>query len=531
MTRFFILIVCFSMSYADLSAQNFYNTVAIRDVRLVFPNDSWDKFLDSAKVAGSESRLTGTLFLEGQKFDKVGVRYKGNSSFFGTRKRGIKKLPLNIKLAKGDLVEGKYGTLKLSNVNRDASFIREALSYEIIGTYMPAPRCNFARVYVNDKLLGIYNNVESVDENFVKNHPTLYSNTEGGNFLVKCDPEWTADNGANCPKGDKASLMYLGKDSLCYMPLYEMEMKGSWGEFINLIRILNEEPDKIERVLNIDQVLWMLALNNVLVNLDSYNGLFSHNYYLCKAADGRFTPVMWDLNLSLGGFTSSAAANMPPLSIEQLQTYQPLQDRDNPKRPLISQIFKNKSYEYVYLAHVRTILNDWFVSGKYQQRSKEILQSVDNAIADDKNKHYSTDEYRKNWTQTVGSGDSKVVGVDELMSKRTLFLKNHPLLQRVAPKIDTPTPPSVSEGKLTLKVKTTGALGVYCFMRDNVNQSFRALPMLDDGKHNDGEANDGVFGLLIDEKAAFQYYFLAGNAESASLLPERASFELLSYQK
>jgi hypothetical protein len=64
-----------------------------------------------------------------------------------------------------------------------------------------------------------------------------------------------------------------------------------------------------------------------------------------------------------------------------------------------------------------------------------------------------------------------------------------------------------------------------------LSQSFRALPLFDDGKHNDDAPNDGVFGLVIDEKSAFQYYFLAGNAESARVFPERASFEFLSYQK
>ena len=162
MKKIFILIVCLSITYATASAQIFYNTTGIRDVRLSFPNDDWDKFLDSSKRSGSEARLTGTLLLEGQKFNNVGVRYKGNSSYFASRKRSIKKLPLNIKLAKGDLIEGKYGTLKLSNVNRDASFLREALSYEIIRSYMPAPQCNFARVFVNDKLATFVTEVSTV---------------------------------------------------------------------------------------------------------------------------------------------------------------------------------------------------------------------------------------------------------------------------------------------------------------------------------------------------------------------------------
>jgi hypothetical protein len=532
MCKKLLLIICLSISCTSLFSQNFYNPTGIRDIRLTFPADDWDRFLDSAKRAKSESRLTGTLTVEGQRFENVGVRYKGNSSYNGTRKRGIKKLPFNIKLPKGQLIDGKFQTLKLSNVNKDASFIREALSYEIIGTYMPVPKANFAKVYINDKLQGFYSNVESIDDHFVKNHINIgqHDSVSAKTYLIKCDPEWSVEVPATCPKGDKASLMYVGEDSTCYAPIYEMDKNGSWREFINFVKILNQEPEKLERVLNVDQTLWMLALNNVMGNLDSYNGLLSHNFYLCRTADGRFTPIMWDLNLSFGGFMSDAASTTP-LSIENMQTYQPLKDVDNPKRPLISQILKNATYRKVYLAHIRTILNDWFINGKYAQRGKEFIQLIDNQVNGDKNKHYSYDEFKKNFTESVGTGESRIVGIEELMVKRIDFLKNHPLILRVAPKIEGTPTPSVSEDKLTIKVKITSpsAMRAICWVRNDATQSFRFLAMFDDGKHNDDAAGDGIYGVVMDKKDSFQYYIMAENEEAASFLPERAGFEFLKF--
>ncbi len=517
------LFICLSISCTQLFSQNFYNSTGIRDIRLTFPTDNWDKFLDSAKTAHSETRLKGTAVIEGQRFENVGVRYKGNSSYYGTRKRGVKKLPFNIKLSKGESIEGKYETLKLSNVSKDASFVREALSYEIIGAYMPAPKANFARVFVNEKLQGFYSNVESIDEHFVKNR----MNTQG--YLVKCDPEWDVTIPANCPKGDKASLMYIGEDSTCYAPIYEMDKGGSWKEFINFVKILNQEPEKIEKVLNVDQVLWMLALNNVMGNLDSYNGLLSHNYYLCRTPDGRFTPIIWDLNLSFGGFMSESTS-AAPLSIEQMQTYQPLKDLDNPKRPLIAQILKNATYRKIYIAHYRTILNDWFWNGKYLQRAKELTQLIDSQVNNDKNKHYSYDEFKKNLTESVGTGESKIMGIQELMVKRLDFLKNHPLIVRIPPKFENTPTPSVSEDKLTIKVKITGASRAFCCVRNDANQPYRYLPMADDGLHNDDAAGDGVFGVVMDKKAGFEYYIMAENEEAVGLLPERAGFEFLTFK-
>jgi CotH kinase protein len=522
-----IVTALLSIVYTFSFGQNLYNPSTVKDIKLTFPRADYDAFLDSVKSKGGDARLKGSMTIDGQKFDEIGVRYKGNSSYFGTRKKGINKFPFNVKLKKKDKIEGKYNTLKLSNVNRDASFIREALSYEIVRTYMPAPLCNYARVYVNEKMMGFYNNVEAVDDQFIKNHFDFPKNNEG--WLVKCDPEWTAEESKTCPKGDKASLMYLGEDSTCYRSLYDVDKDGNWKEFIQFVKTLNQEPEKIERILNVDQTLWMLALNNILVNLDSYNGLFCHNYYLMRGADGRFTPLMWDLNLSFGGFVYDGV-QAGPLSIEQLQTLQPLQHLDNPKRPLVAQVLKIPMYRKIYLAHVKTILADWFTNGKYLQKGKEIAQLIDNEVNEDKNKHYSYDEFKQNLTKSVGNPKENVIGIEELMKARIAFLNAHPLLQKAQPKIEAKPTPSVLDEKMTVKVKVTGATRVWFVNRSDKNGVFRYAPMLDDGLHNDDAAGDGVYGVVIDKKAYLQYFINAEGEESVSLLPERAAHEFFEWK-
>jgi hypothetical protein len=530
----YIITILFSIFYAFCFSQNLYNSSGIKDIKLTFPRGDWDSFMDSVKKIQSESRLKGTMVLDGKIYENVGVRYKGNSSYFSSKKKNIEKLPLNIKLGKKDKIEGKYETFKLSNINRDASFIREALSYEIVRTYMPAPQCNYARVSINNKDMGLYNNVESINDDFVKNHFDFpkKSNT----WLVKCDPEWTAEEPKNCPKGDKASLMYLGEDSTCYATLYEMDKDGSWKDFIKFIKTLNQEPDKLERILNVDQTLWMLALNNVMVNLDSYTGLFCHNYYLLKGIDGRFTPLIWDLNQSLGGFAFDGSSQTP-LSIEQLQTMQPLLHADNPKRPLIAQLLKIPMYKKIYVAHINTILKDWFTNGKYLQRAKELAQSIDNQVNTDKNKHFSYEDFKKNMTESVGTGTDKIIGIEELMKKRTEFLTNHPLLQKPKPTIDNqPTitnvgiPANESSEKLAVNVKVSGAVRVWFVMRTDKNSFYRYMPMFDDGQHNDGAAGDGVYGLVLDKKQNLQYFINAEGEEAVTLLPERAGGSFLEWK-
>ena len=132
-----------------ITENNLFDIEYVPEVRLYFDESNWAENLDSLKDIAQEGRLTGDLELDGKRYEKVGVRYKGNSSFNNVRKNEHDKLPFNIKVnyvnLEQHLAEG-FQTLKLSNVFRDPSFLREVLSYEIAGKYMPAPRANFVRL-------------------------------------------------------------------------------------------------------------------------------------------------------------------------------------------------------------------------------------------------------------------------------------------------------------------------------------------------------------------------------------------------
>ena len=73
----------------SLHAQDFYGS-GVQEVRIELPYKSWEFKLDSLKSNNPEARLLGFATVNGERFDSVGVRYKGNSSFFRTRKETSK---------------------------------------------------------------------------------------------------------------------------------------------------------------------------------------------------------------------------------------------------------------------------------------------------------------------------------------------------------------------------------------------------------------------------------------------------------
>jgi len=354
MNKCWLLLFCVGL-FSSLQSQDIYSLNQIQTVKLYIDVPNWENRLNAYKKQGLEKRIPAKLVYNGVTYDSVGVRYKGNSSYFNTRKEDAVKLPFNIKINhahKDQRLPGGFKRLKLSNVFRDPSFLREVLSYEIAGNYMPAPRATFATLYINDAYICLYNSSESVDSQFLN---TKFG--EGGGVLFKCDPAWKATNTDGCKPNQKATLVYLGKDTACYKNSYELKTKTGWKEMVRLTEVLNNKIENIEQFLDVDQILWMLAFNNVLVNLDSYTVRLAHNYYLYQDSSGVFHPIIWDLNMSFGGFRFDGTGKA--LSNEELQTLSPFlhYKTKNPDRPLITHLFQNSKNRKVYLAHMNTILN------------------------------------------------------------------------------------------------------------------------------------------------------------------------------
>ena len=130
-----------------LPAQGLYDLDHITQIELTFAETDWEYPLHYYRSLGNGDRHLGYATVNGVRFDSVGVRFKGFSSY----RRSYRKNPLNIKL---DHVRKKadyqgFETLKLSNGNLDPSWLREVLAYKIARKYMVAPQSNDAQVFAN----------------------------------------------------------------------------------------------------------------------------------------------------------------------------------------------------------------------------------------------------------------------------------------------------------------------------------------------------------------------------------------------
>lgn len=501
-------------------AQNFYDVNTIQEIRLTFSNPNWNQILISANdyIPAQSVSINGTVF------ENVGVKYKGNSSFSSFNVKN----PFHIEL---DTYQSQdyqgFKDIKLSNVFYDPSFIRETLSYSILGKYMHAPRANYANVYVNGVLIGLYVNTESITKTFVKEH--FGSNT---NPFFKA----AIAGGANLGSQNKPNLLYLGTNQFEYESRFEMKSEAGWEDLINLTNVLNNNTTQIETVLDVDRALWMLAFNNVVVNLDSYTGLLNHNYYLYKDDSGRFSPISWDLNMSFGTFDYLSSQSDFVFETSQKIAMSHLIQANRTNWPLLRKLLLIPRYKKIYLAHMYTILTENFTNDAYVTVANSLRNVITTAVQNDLNKFYSFEFYQSSLTTTVdvdsGFGSA---GIVELMSGRKDFLANLPDFSSLKPEISNivasnPIPFINTNISFTANVINTNSDAVVFGYRTNLSAAFTKIAIFDDGLHNDGSAGDAIFGTssLLINNAFMQYYIYAENNTIGAFSPARAEHEFHS---
>ena len=501
-------------------SQDLYDINTIQDIRIVFAESNWDALLD-AQASSTEDYISAqSVTINGVAFNNVGIKYKGNSTYSPSRVKNPFHIELDTYVNQD--YQG-YTDIKLSNVYFDPTFVRETLSYSILRKYMHAPLSNYANVYVNGTLMGLYVSSESISKKFVDNH--FYSNN---NTFFKCNPIGGAGPGSS----SYPNLAYLGTNITSYQSAYELNSDTGWEDLVSLTNTLSNDITNIESILDVDRALWMLAFDNVLVNIDSYIGTFKQNYYLYKDDNGRFNSIVWDLNMSFGVFTQTGTISLSNTTAKKQMTH--LLHAGDAAWPLVQKLLAVPQYKRMYLAHFRTILEENFSNDNYYTTAQSYQTLIAPSVQADTNKFFTYAQFQSNLTTDNTGGMNPAPGIKNLMDGRftylsalTDFTNTRPTITAVAPVVVTPL--INSDVFITANVINSNTNGVFLGYRANEKLAFTKIQMLDDGLHGDGAAGDNVYGASINVSNVFmQYYVYAENNNVGQFSPERAEHEFYS---
>jgi len=240
----------------------------------------WSNFEHPATFIFSSSTTTDTV-------ENIGFRLRGNTS-----RNAFKK---SFKVSFNTFDNGqKYKGLEKLNLNgnhNDPTLIRPKLCFDILNRLdLPASRCNFIELYINNDYYGLYTNVEHIDEEFLQSR---FKNKAGN--LYKCT--WPAD------------LNILGSNVEDYdVPQYELKTNETENDRFDLFEFIltlnntpaNGLPCALEPIFNIQDYLKYMAFDVMVGNWDG--PLFNkNNFFLYKnPSDGRFEYIPYDLDNTFG---------------------------------------------------------------------------------------------------------------------------------------------------------------------------------------------------------------------------------------
>ena len=263
---------------------NLFAEGVVNEINIEISEEDWADLVENPL---EETYYAVDVTINGETLSNVGLRTKGNNTLTSVASSDSDRYSFKIDFDYFNDGENYYGLKKLNLNNNygDASYMREYISYHIMGEMgIPVPATSYTHITINGEEWGLYLAVEPIDEVFLER---TFGDSTGD--LYK-------------PDGTGADLVYRGDDMSEYpgLVLKTNEETSDGSAILALMKAL-ESGEGLEDVLDVDEVLRYLAANVALANYDSYLGNTTHNYYLYEQ-DGRFTIVPWDYNYSFGGF-------------------------------------------------------------------------------------------------------------------------------------------------------------------------------------------------------------------------------------
>lgn len=266
----------------------FFDTSVLQEVRIT---------LDAAAMRSLERDPTtyveGAAEINGTSFPSVGVRLKGSSTLQGFSGKPSLKLKLN------EYVPGqKYGGLErvtLNNMTSDSTQSKEVINYQLYERAgMTGPKANYAQVWINDELYGLYTNLESMDDHWIARR---YDAADG-------DFWGTASASADF---DRANM----KCDWCYWVLKSGE--GDTTRLLAVKEAIDDASDDFEAsmgaVIDADQYLDYWSWNAVIGNGDGYPWTTNDVLIYADPDDGgRFDFSPWGMDESFNSGTMWSAS-------------------------------------------------------------------------------------------------------------------------------------------------------------------------------------------------------------------------------
>lgn len=394
----------FNSKAQNTAGDSVFNLPTIHTIYLNFwQTNFWDSLKNNYSL---DKKMLCNAIIDGQVIDSIGVQLKGNSSYnsYPGNKKPF-KLDFNYKISSNDW-DGLNGVI-LNNAFKDPTMMREKIMLDHMNKFgVPAPRCTYAKLYLNNQYWGFYSLVEeATSSKFLKDR--------------------FGDNNGNLFKGDpQGSLQWLGASPSLYYTKYELktnETLNNWSDLVHLIDEINNTPtaqfyDSLNKVMNVNSYLYARAGNIIYANLDSYDGS-GHNYYIYHdSITNKFNWIVWDVNEAFGNFNMGMSlAQLKALNIFFIP---------NPgnNRPLASKTMADNQFKAMYIQALCNLTINYFKNSVMDPYIDSLANRIRADYYADPNKAYTNQQFEDNIKQDIVMsgmpGGSNIAGLKPWITSR-----------------------------------------------------------------------------------------------------------------
>jgi CotH kinase protein/Lamin Tail Domain/Secretion system C-terminal sorting domain len=464
-----------------------YNPDVIKEYYLEFDQSNYWTLLTNAY--GSENYIEATLTVDGVVYPQVGVAFKGQTSYMMAQGEDKKSFSIvTDAFVSGQNLEG-YNNFNLNNCFDDPSFMKEFFLYYLIDKHIPAARCTYVKLYINGESWGLYPSVQQLNKDFLEE---WYLSNDGTNWRADA-PAGTGGGGGGGPQwGDgTAAFNYLGdlaSDYDSYYTLKTTTQSDPWAPLIQTCDILNnssntELPNLLPAVLDIDRTLWFLAIENAFADDDSYIYKGKMDYFCYwELETGRMVPQEYDGNSILA---------------DNHLSWSPFYHADDVDYPLLNKLLNIPIWRQRYLAHMRTIAEDFLNTNTTADLLNYYSEIIDPYVQDDDKKLYSYAQF------TTGVSDL----IDAVTTRRNTIMANTEVNTVGAAIADVNmisaagvwvNPIEGEQALVTAAVSSPdGIFAVNLYHSNALVGNFAMMAMNDAGTNGDAIAGDGIYSAFL----------------------------------
>jgi spore coat protein CotH len=364
-----------------------YDINSLPEIRLEITTAEWNNLLSyfDQNPDNEEYIKSDFSFLKNgtsNSLTNVGVRIRGNTS--RRRPEGTKgqihtaintpwhhaSFALSFKkFVKGQKMSGAE-KINLKWFKDDATYVREVYCYDLFERFgvWTAPQSSYCRLTIkikedaNAAYYGVYQLVEPIDKEYLKNRPGKFADSEGN--------LWKANWGADLKNTDPAQM---GIESITltstYTPTYDLKTndtaliaaKTQLSDFIFNLNTKTGDEFKtwISGKMDVELFLKTYAVNVMCGMWDDYWGN-KNNFYFYFDSKGKFYFIPYDYDNTLG--TSGIMSNSGTQDVLKW---------GNNTYPLMEKIIAIPEYKALYISYIKNLCNsnnDYFHIDKSMAR-------------------------------------------------------------------------------------------------------------------------------------------------------------------